>query len=355
MSTIRVIPVSTREERRCFLELPWQLYRDDPQWVPPLRYNQQQLVGFGTPCGRVVAIENRAHTRRYDDRLGFFGFFESVGDQSVADALLQAATDRLRERGLDAMRGPVNPSLNYECGLLIDGFDSSPVFMMTYNRPYYAQLLESFGLKRIQDLYAYWGHVSMVPRLSEKHAAMHRAVIERFNIHVRPIEVRRFRNDIRVFLELYNASLAGTWGFVPLSAAELRSLAGSLQHLIVPELTRVAEIDGQPIGALLGLPDYNPRVRAIDGRLFPWGFWKLLYNRRAIRRIRFITANVRPEYQMWGVGLMLMREFLEPVLDAHIEEVEFSWVLESNHLSRQTLEKGGAKRYKTYRIYEASF
>lgn len=370
MSNVRVIPVATRNERRAFLELPWRLYADDPLWIPPLRQNQREMVGLarhpfyetatarqflavrdGEPCGRVVAIVNEAHNRQYNDRLGFFGFFESVDDDAVAGRLLEAATDWLAEQGMTAVRGPVNPSLNYECGLLVDGFDSSPFFMMTYNRPYYARLVEQFGFRKSHDLYAYYGHVDMVPDLSKKHAAMHRAVIERFNIDVRPMNRRHFHREVETFLTLYNQSLVGSWGFVPLSTSEVRHLAGGLQRLIVPELTRIAEVDGRPIGALFGLLDYNPRIKAIDGRLFPLGFLKLLGNRRAIKRMRFITANVLPEYQQWGVGLMLMREFLKPVLEGGIEEVEFSWVLESNTLSWRSLEKGSARRYKTYRLY----
>lgn len=371
MSGVRVIPVTTRGLRRAFLGLPWRLYRDDPLWMPPIRFQQAELTGIarhpfyqqaaarqflalrgGEPVGRIAAIRNDAHNRRYGDRLGFFGFFESVDDAAVSGALLEAATGWLNEQGMAAVRGPVNPSLNYECGLLVDGFDRPPVFMMTYNPPFYARLLEQFGFRKAQDLYAYYGHVDMVPALSEKHAAMHRAVIERFDIRVRQMDRRRFQKDVAIFLELYNQSLAGTWGFVPLSPAEMRRLASDLGLLIVPKLTRIAEVDGRPIGALLGLLDYNPRIQAIDGRVFPFGFIRLLWNKRAIKRMRFITANVLPEYQQWGVGLMLMREFLQPVLEGGIEEVEFSWVLESNALSWRSLEKGSARRYKTYRIYD---
>jgi hypothetical protein len=374
MNGIEVIPATTRAQKRAFLELPWHLYRDDPLWIPPIRFQQAELagllrhpfyqqaaaqqflaIGADGSVGRIVAIRNDAHNRRHQDRMGFFGFFECVDDQRVANALFDSARGWLQEQGLIAMRGPVNPSLNYECGLLVDGFDRSPVFMMTYNPQYYARLMGAYGFQKVQDLYAYYGHVDMVPHLSEKHATMHRAVIERFGIKVRQMNRRRFRREVELFLELYNKSLVGTWGFVPLSAAEVHSLATGLQLLIVPELTRIAEVDGQPIGALLGLLDYNQRIRQIDGRVLPFGFLRLLRNKRAIKRLRFVAANVLPEYQQWGVGLALMREFLVPVLAGGIEEVEFSWVLETNTLSWQSLEKGSARRYKTYRLYDLKF
>ncbi len=155
-----------------------------------------------------------------------------------------------------------------------------------------------------------------------------------------------------MFLDLYNQSLGGTWGFVPLLKREIDHMSASLKHLIIPELAMVASVEGKPIGAVFALPDYNPRIKEIDGRLFPFGFLKLLSKRRPFRRFRVISANVIPEYQRWGVGLVLLRSLIPKILEAKLEEAEFSWVLESNHLSRRSLEKGGAEREKTYRIYD---
>jgi GNAT superfamily N-acetyltransferase len=151
---------------------------------------------------------------------------------------------------------------------------------------------------------------------------------------------------------VYNASLVGTWGFAPLSAGEIKALAAGLKQLIAPELALVAEIDGEPIGACLGLLDYNPRIKAIDGRLFPFGFLKLITNKRAIHKMRVISINVVPEYQRWGLGVVLLGGLIEPMIKWGMQEVEFSWVLESNTLSRQSLQKGGAKLDKTYRMYD---
>ena len=371
MPDLVIQPVRTRRERKTFLELPWALYRDDPNWMPPLRLNQKELVNYkkhpyyeqneiqtflalrdGRPVGRVAALTNKAHNERHHENRGFFGFFESIDDQSVADGLFDAARDWLGERDLRSIRGPTNPSLNYECGLLVDGFRAPPFFMMTYNPPFYAALLENWGFKKTQDLYAFWGHVDMIDGLDKKLAFIGAEAKKRFNVNIRPIDKKNFVRDVRVFLDVYNRSLVGTWGFAPMSDAEIRHTAAGLRYLMVPELAFIAEVDGEPIGAVFALPDYNPRIKKIDGRLFPFGFLHLLRKRHEIERIRTISTNVVPEYQKWGLGLTLLQALLPKITDGNIKEIEFSWVLESNRLSRGALEKGGAKLTKTYRLYD---
>ncbi len=363
--------VTSRAQRKQFLNLPWQIYRGDPHWVPPLRLNQKELVNYrrhpfydqaeiatflatqdGAPCGRIAAIVNHAHNKRHNEQIGFFGFFESVDNPQVAHGLLDAARGWLAERDIHAIRGPANPSLNYECGLLVEGFDDAPFFMMTYNPPYYPGLIESYGFEKSQDLYAFWGHVQQLDELDEKLVYMTERAKEEFNVCLRPMDRKNFRREVAMFLDVYNRSLDGTWGFVPLSDSEMKHTGAGLKHLIVPELAIVAEVDNKPIGAVFGFLDYNPRIREIDGRLFPFGFLKLLRNRQALKRIRLISTNVVPEYQRWGIGLVLLSGLIPKVREWGIEEAEFSWVLESNDLSRKSLEKGGAKRTKTYRIYD---
>ena len=235
---------------------------------------------------------------------------------------------------------------------MVEGFDSPPFFQMTYNPPYYARLIETYGFRKTQDLYAFWGHIDMLPPIVAKLGPVADQIIEHYGIRLRPMNVKRFRQDVEAFLYVYNRSLVDTWGFVPMSKSEVEHAAGGLRHLIVPELALAAEIDGQLVGAVFGLPDYNPRIKQIDGRLFPFGFFRLLRNKRDIKRIRVISANVIPEYQRLGVGLVLIRGLIPKVMEWGIQEAEFSWVLESNSLSRRSLEKGGAKRTKTYRLYD---
>ncbi|MCA9247262.1 MAG: GNAT family N-acetyltransferase, partial [Planctomycetales bacterium] len=301
------------------------------------------------------ALVNQGHNRRYDEERGFFGFFESIDDEQVAHGLFDAAKQWHVEQGMTAMRGPTNPSLNYECGLLIEGFDDPPFFMMTYNPPFYQRLVESYGFQKSQDLYAYYGHVSQLDTLDEKLVFITQKAKEEFNVDIRPISRKHFNRDVRTFLDIYNRSLAGTWGFVPLSDAEIDEQAGTMRYLIEPELALMAEVDGKPIGAVFGLLDYNTRIKQIDGKLFPFGFLKLLRRRQDIKRFRMISTNVVPEYQKWGIGLVLLAGLIPKVLEWGLEHAEFSWVLESNNLSRKSLEKGGTRRSKAYRIYDLDF
>jgi hypothetical protein len=201
-------------------------------------------------------------------------------------------------------------------------------------------------------MFAFWGHVEMLDKLDKKLAFVVEEATRRFNVTVRPMNPRRFMEDVRVFLHIYNQSLGGTWGFTPLSQAEIEHLAKSLKHLLVPEMTSIAEVDGRPVGAAFGLLDYNPRIKQINGRLFPFGFIRLLWNRRAIRRVRIVSGNVLPEYQRWGLGLVILDRLVPDVFKLGIQEAEFSWVLESNRLSFGTLKRGGAKLTKTYRFYD---
>ena len=279
-------------------------------------------------------------------------FFESIDDQDVANALFDTAHEWLRGQGMTDVRGPISPSQNYECGLLIDGFDIPPTFMMSYNWPYYQALWENYGFEKTQDLISFWGHVDMIESLDKKMAFVIEEAKRRFEINLRPINKKKFFQEVQMFLDIYNKSLVATWGFTPLSPEEIKSLATALRFLIVPEMTSVAEVNGKPIGAVFGLLDYNPRIKEIDGRLFPFGFLKLLMNKKAIKRVRLVSTNVLPEYQRWGVGLVLMSRFVPEVAKWGIETAEFSWVLESNHLSRATLERGGAMVDKMFRLYD---
>ena len=369
--SLEIVPVENRRHKKQFLNLPWQIYRGDPHWVPPLRQNQKELVGFaahpfyehnrgraflalrdGQPCGRIAAIINREHIRRYDEQLGFFGFFECTDDDEAAGRLFDAARGWLEAEGLPTIRGPVSPSLNYECGLLVEGFDSPPTFMITYNPPYYERMVEAYGFRTSQNLYSFIGHIEMLKSLDEKLEFVVHEATRRFDIKLRRLDRARFMDEVRMFLDIYNRSLGATWGFTPLSEAETEHMAHALKWLIVPEMTAIAEVEGKPVAAVFGLLDYNPRIKKINGRLFPLGVFRLLWNRRAIKRVRLMSTNVVPEFQRWGLGLVAMAHLVPEALKWGIEEGEFSWVLESNHLSYATLKRGGALLDKKFRIYD---
>lgn len=371
MSSISVTPVSTRQDRKEFLQLAWDLYQDDPNWVPPLLDNIKQMLGWkkhpfheiadvecfltrkdGKVVGRIAAIHNREHNREYKEERGFFGFFECIDDQDVANALFDAASDWCRQRKLTALRGPANPSMNYECGLLIDGFDSMPVFMMTYNRPYFEKLVDTYGFSKAHDLLAYLGDVGQLPDVEHKLGPIIEQAKERSGATIRPMNRARFKQDVDIFLEMYNRACGEMWGFVPLTRGEVHALGATLKWLLVPDLALIAEADGKTVGVVIGLPDFNPAIKKIGGRLFPFGLFKLLAAKKKIDLFRVVSIDVVPEFQRWGLGLVLMNGLVPKALELGVSRAEFSWVSEDNSLARMGLEKGGARQYKTYRMYD---
>jgi GNAT superfamily N-acetyltransferase len=368
---IVVQPVRSWRDRRAFMKFAWQLYRNDPMWIPPLRGEFKRLVGWkyhpfqeigdvgtfvarrnGEVVGRIAGIVNHEHNRHFKEKRGFFGFFECINDKAVAHALFDAVRSWLAERNIRALRGPVNPSFNYEIGLLIEGFDDPPTFMMTYNPPYYGELIESYGFAKAHDLYAYIGMKKDLEHQLPRVGTLVDRVHEMFNVKTRPMDKARFQEDLESFLRVYNDSCQHIWGFVPITKAEMQWMASDLKHLIIPELTSVAEVDGKAIGAVFGLPDYNPRIKEINGRLFPFGFLKLLSKKHNLKRVRLISTNVVPEYQKWGIGIILLVSLIPKGLEIGMEEAEFSWVSEANTLAVGSLEKGGARLYKKYRLYD---
>lgn len=370
-NSISIESVTSKAQQKSFIKFAWDLYKGDPNWIPPLIINIRELLNYkhhpfydnaeiqtflsirdGKIVGRIAAIIDRAHNACHKEERGMFGFFESIDDQEVANGLFDAAKQWFAERDVFLMRGPANPSQNYEWGLLVEGFHTPPTFMMTYNKPYYAKLIETYGFFKSQDMYAFLGYVDKLSDLDPKLMFIAEEARKRFNVDVRPISKKNFSKDVESFLDIYNAALPGQWGFTPMSSGELKATAAGLKHLVVSEMTTIAEVEGRPVGVVFGLLDYNPLIKKIDGKLFPFGFLRILLGRKKITKIRLISTNVIPEYQRWGLGLVLLNRMVPDVIEWGIQEAEFSWVLESNKLSRGTLERGGTKRDKTYRIYD---
>lgn len=368
---VTVSPVASKSDQKAFVKFAWSHYKGDPNWIPPLRINILELLNYrphpfyqnaeiqtflarrdGKVVGRVAAIIDRAHNEFHNEQRGMFGFFECIDDQWTANTLFDAAVDWFRERGIEKLRGPANPSQNYEWGLLIDGFDTPPTFMMTYNKPYYQRLIEEYGFFKSQDLYAFLGEMEQLNSLDPKLLFVAEEAKRRFNVQVRPANKWKLGEDVKHFMNIYNQALPGQFGFTPLSEAEIREIARGLKMLITPQLTTMAEVDGKPVATTFGLLDYNPLIKQIDGRLFPFGFLRMLLGRRKIKRVRILSTNVLPEYQRWGLGIVLLARLVPDLKKWGIHDAEFSWVLESNKLSRGTLERGGAVRTKTYRIFD---
>jgi GNAT superfamily N-acetyltransferase len=361
--------VENRRSRREFLEFPYRLYRGHPYWVPPLRSEQRALfdvrrhpfyqeaemerflaVAGGRTVGRIAAILDHRYIRYQQEQAGWFGFLEMEEDAEVAAALIQAASDWLARRGIRLMRGPMNPSANYECALLVEGFDSPPCVMMPYNPPYYAQLLERTGLRKAKDLYAYHTtateiQISRAERLAERAAAEH-------GVRVRTVRLKDFDAELERFFHIYNSAWSRNWGFAPMSRAEMEYLGRQLKPVMDLNLVLLAEIGEKAVGCALALPDINQALRYANGRLFPLGLFKILYHKRAIRRIRVLILGVLEEYRATGAAAALYAVLFRNGRRAGYDEGEFSWVLEDNVMMNRALEALGARRYKTYRIYE---
>jgi hypothetical protein len=369
-TVFHIAPVRTSADLRAFVTLPWRLYRGDPSWVPPLIaeevklldtrknpfYRQAEIACFlargadGAPVGRIAAVDNRAHCAFHGERVGFFGFFECVDDPAAARALVDAARAWVKGRGLGAIRGPMNPSTNDSCGTLVEGFDAPPFFMMPHNPPFHDALLTGAGLAKSMDLLAW--HVDSETIAVERMERLSKRILEREPIRIRPIDVKRFREEVEVVRGVYNRAWSRNWGFVPMTEAEFDYAAAGFRQVVVPDLVLIAEVAGEPVGFALALPDLNRAIRHANGRLFPFGWWKVMRAMKGIRAIRVLTLGVVPEHMKGGLGMLLYLDIIKRGLALGYNEAELSWVLESNALMNRAAEAMGALVYKRYRIYE---
>jgi GNAT superfamily N-acetyltransferase len=369
MTNVTVKAAESASDRKEFIELPYRLHKGHPYWVPPLRSDVAHLLDPANPffahaeaqqfiardasgkvVGRIVAVKNDAHTDRHHDGVGFFGFFEAENDPSVAAALFDTARDWLKKRGFTTMRGPMSPSINDEIGFLIDGFDQTPVVMMPYTPQYYPGLAESYGFTKAKDVYAYRHdktalQLDRVKRLAD-------VLAKRNNIVVRPLNMKNFQGDVDKVKDLYNAAWEANWGAVQITEEELADVAKQLKPVVLPDLVQFAEMDGQTVGFALALPDLNVALKHMGGRLFPFGFLKLLWYQRNIPGLRVWALGVHPEHRRSGVAELLYLAIVKNGLARGMVYGESGWILEDNYLMRQAIEKMGGQRYKTYRVYD---
>ena len=299
--------------------------------------------------GRVVSIINRRHIDFHNERAGFFGFFESVNDQEVSRCLLDAVRDALKAKGMTIMRGPMNFSTNEECGFLIEGFHNVPMLMTPHNPPYYNNMMEQYGMQKAKDLYAFIYTVK--ESLPEKVLRV-AAIAEKRGVQVRPVDKRKFHEEMLVFKEVYNSAWKKNWGFIPLTDEEMQHLGERLKQIAVPELTLIAEDDGEPVGFMGLLPDFNYVLRHMKGRLNPFTILRALYYSRKITDLRLLLLGIKKEYRNRGVDALLFREGFKGVKSGGYKRVEFSWVLEDNIPVQRIVEMLGGRLYKKYRIYE---
>jgi GNAT superfamily N-acetyltransferase len=309
----------------------------------------------GAVVGRIAAISNRLHNETHGDRVGFFGFFECIDDQEVADALFQAAADWCRARGHDLLRGPASFSVNDECGLLVDGFDFPPALMMPHNPRYYVHLVERGGFTKAKNLLVYQGgREDVYVPVPERLARGTELIRQRLGITIRPIDLRHFDEEVERIKEIYNSAWEQNWGFVPMTEREIDHLAEQFRPVVIPDFVPVAEKDGKIIGFGIALPDLNVVFRKNrSGRLLPVLprlVWAL--KMRQIHRARIRLLGVIPEYRGKAIDAMLYHWIWTRAEKLGFRWGEAGWILEDNTAMNAGLEKMTFRVYKTYRLYD---
>jgi GNAT superfamily N-acetyltransferase len=311
-----------------------------------LAYQNGKLVG------RNAAIINHNHNKFHQDKTGFFGFFESIDDEEVCTALMDHTVSWLKERGCDKVLGPCNPSTNDEVGCLIEGFDSPPYIMMCHNPPYYPNLLENYGMKKAKDLYAWYLDVRK-KEIPEKLFRVSEAAMKKFNLKIRNVRLKDLKNELALIREVYNNAWSRNWGFVPFTEDEITHAADDIKQIAWEEFLLLAEIDDRPVGFSITLPNINEVLINIpDGKLFPFGLFKLLRGMKKIQNVRVVILGIIKEYQHVGFGAVFYIETIKRAKAMGLNGGEMSWILEDNEPMNKAIKLIGSDLYKKYRIYE---
>jgi len=372
MAAISIVEVESAARLNDFIDLPNRLYGNDPNYVTPLKserleffdrdknpfYRAAKTKLFlaerdGEIVGRVATCINFAHNEYHEEQTGFFGFFDCVDDIEVASSLLKTAMIQLKRENMERMRGPMNFSSNHECGFLVEGFDSPPVVMMTYNPPYLPRLAEKFGLKKVMDLLAY--KLTQNDPIPERVQKIVEKLRKRAGVTVRNLNMRDFENEVQRIREIYNEAWEHNWGFVPMTEDEFNHLSKGLKQIVEPELIFIAEHEGRPVGFLMAVPDVNQALIHLKGKLMPVGLFKLLWHTKVSNKIdgiRVITMGVVPEFRKRGLDSILYVDIYNRGIERGYRWAELSWILETNELMRSAIEQMGADLYKRYRIVE---
>ncbi len=371
---ITVKPVRSKKELKQFIRLPWQLYKDDAAWVPPLLSEEKKRLDKknnpffehadaeyflaqhqGKVVGRISAQVDHLHNETHQEKSGFFGFFECINDEAVSKALLNTAASWLRSRGMKIIRGPYSFSINEMSGLLVNGYEHPPSVMMGHNPNYYEPLVASWGLQKVMDFFC-WAYDSTVeiPEAALQIAEMVRA---HPGLVVREVHPKHIQRDVALIFDVFNSAWQNNWGFVPLTQSELAAVVKDFKLILEPKLALIAEVDGQPAAIALALPNVNSAIADLNGRLFPFGFLKLLYRlkRKKIKTARLMLLGVKKEFRgdiLGGLSVLLYTEMhRRSQLLGHIGG-ELSWTLEDNEKINVGIQMMGGQCYKTYRVYE---
>jgi hypothetical protein len=368
---LRVVPVDRRRGLRQFIRLPWSIYQDDPAWVPPLLLERKEHLSKRNPffehaqckfwlayrgataVGRISAQVDQLHLERYEDSTGFFGLLEAEDKAETFQGLLKTAETWLRKQGMRRVLGPFNLSINQECGLLVEGFDTPPMVMMGHARPYYSVRVEENGYRKEKDLLAY-----RIDSDFELTRAM-RVVIKRAKkrVHIRPLRRSVFKEELRILQDIFEDAWSQNWGFVPFTRAEFEHMGKSFKLLLPDDQVQIAEVDGVPAAFMVAVPNVNEAIKDLDGKLFPLGWLKLLWRLKVAypKSVRVALMGVRQRYQnsrlAAALAVMVVEAARPPAVKRGVLSAEMSWILDDNVGMRNIIESLGGKAYKLYRIY----
>ena len=369
MTGIEIITVESRSEIRDFIDLPWQIYAGYPLWVPPLKKDVRRLLDPGIhpfwefserilflarrgakTVGRIAGIIDRHHNEFHNEQMGIWGFFECADDPEVASSLFSAVETWLRSKGMTFVRGPLNPSINYEAGLLIDGFEYPPALMMTYNPPYYPHLIESCGFAREKDLFSFM--IDGAYRLPEWMESLAARLARKKGIHIRPFRLKDPVPELALVREIFNDCWSDNWGYVPLSDHEIREIGRDLVKIADPDLAFFLYYEDEPAWVCVVLPDINPLLKRFNGSIGLPGLLKLLLYRREITGLRGLLFGVKEKYRQLGLPLLAFSHLYEAARRKEIYRyMELGWTLEDNESINSLVEEAGARIHKKYCIY----
>ena len=367
---MNIRPIQSKTDLRTFLDLPYRLYRSDPVWVPPLRSEQRGqfdprrnplldhcdwqhflIIENGEAIGRVTAFTDRLALEAWNEPIGMFGYYECVNNQAASQMLLGAARDWLRGRGMRLMRGPWS-FVSQEWGMVIEGFEPSPVVMAPYNPPYYNEQLAAFGLAKVKDLLCWYISGREGYHIPERILKLTHLVAQRYGVRVRQIDMRRYEEEVELVIDLSNRSLIDNWGYSPVTEAEVKAMARDMKPIIHPKGVLFAEDrEGRPIGFAIALPDVNSLLKGLNGRLFPLGWLKILWGLPRLHSYRMFALGVIPEYHGKGVDSLIYRALHESIYTPEIW-MEINYVLEDNVPMTNAIRKLNARPLRRYRIYE---
>jgi GNAT superfamily N-acetyltransferase len=366
---ITIKPVRSDKELKDFIDLPWRVYKDFPHWVPPLKKEVKEILDTsiypfwqhaerelfiaykgGEVVGRIAGIIDENHNKFHGEKAGFFGFFECLPDYNIAEKLFTAAKEWCKNKGAEFLRGPANPSSNDEYGFLLEGFDKDPAVMMPYNPPYYLEFSEKFGFKKVKDLYAFLKKAETgIPERIER---MMKRILKNTAIKVRPFDIKNFDREVQIIKDIYNSAWEKNWGFVPMTEAEMDFSAKKMKEFFDPRIVLIAEVNGEPVGVSITLPNINEVLKKLNGKLGPIEIIKFLYYRRKIEGCRTLVGGVKEEHRKTGVIAVLFYETAKRAIEAGYKWCELSWNLEDNDLINRFDSEIGGVLYKKYRLYQ---